>query len=300
MFSHKSVMPNEVITLLSHPNPTVYVDYTSGGGGHAELFLNRYPNLKLVLMDRDADAIANLKAKFASERRVIPVHAKASEVDKVLFLLKIKKVDIIFGDLGVSSHQLDIAERGFSFNSDGPMDMRMDKRENYTALDLIKDLPMKELVSVLSTYGEERESKRVAAALKEGAEKGLTTTLEFSDAIIAAKRFNKGKIHPATKVFQALRIALNREMEEIELMLERGYDLLSEGGKMGFLTFHSLEDRRVKHFFKGKKHGDELGIVQAKDEVKVLKFVLPGKEEVGVNPRSRSAKLRVLEKIKEG
>ncbi len=296
MFSHLPVMPNEVLDLLSVENPFLYVDFTSGGGGHAELFFNKYPNMRLLLLDRDEDAIVHLKNKFAGENRVIVAHYASSELEKVLFLTKNRGADIILGDLGVSSYQFDEGERGFSFRFDAFMDMRMDRTKGFTAVEMLKDIDEKELVWVLSNYGEERESKRVAALLKKLAAEGETSTVKFAEEIVKIKKHSKSKIHPATQVFQALRIAVNGEMEELDKMLESGFEKLMPCGKMGFITFHSLEDRKVKRFFQSLREGDPL-TGQPLNDINILKAISPSDEECRENPRSRSAKLRVVKKL---
>ncbi len=276
---------------------SVYVDLTAGGGGHAEQIARRYPAARLVLIDRDRAAVDRLKEKFAGMERVTVVHGRAGEVDKILFLLKLRKADFIFADLGVSSFQLDDPERGFGFKGDGPLDMRMDATRGMTALDLIRRSTEAELQEILSRFGEERESKTVAKALKKAAAAGRTTTKEFHDAIVAAKRFKAGRIDPATQSFMALRIAVNEELAEVERMLERAYLSLSPEGVLGVITFHSLEDRLVKHFFTDRRQQMPLPEPFADSlprPVTIVKAVAPEPAEVEVNPRSRSAKLRVL------
>ncbi|HOW50811.1 MAG TPA: 16S rRNA (cytosine(1402)-N(4))-methyltransferase RsmH [bacterium] len=276
---------------------SVYVDLTAGGGGHAEQIVRRYPAARLVLIDRDRAAVDRLKEKFAGMERVTVVHGRAGEVDKILFLLKLRKADYIFADLGVSSYQLDDPERGFGFKGDGPLDMRMDDTKGMTALDLVRRSTEQELQEILSKFGEERESKTVAKALKKAAAAGLTTTKQFRDAIVAAKRFKAGRIDPATQSFMALRIAVNEELAEVERMLERAYISLSPEGVLGVITFHSLEDRIVKHFFTDRRQGMPLPEPfgdSAPRPVTLVKAVAPEEAEVEINPRSRSAKLRVL------
>lgn len=296
MFNHLPVMPHEVVDLLSVDNPSLYVDLTSGAGGHAGLFLNRYPDMRLLLLDRDEDAVAHLKNKFAGENRVIVAHYASSELEKVMFLTKNRGADIILGDLGVSSYQFDEGSRGFSFRSDAVMDMRMDRSTGDTAIDMLKNIDEKELVWVLSNYGEERESKRVAALLKRLAAEGETSTIKFAEEIAALKRYCKPRIHPATQTFQALRIAVNGEMDELDKMLDTGFKKLLPGGKMGFITFHSLEDRKVKRFFQSLREGDPV-TGQSVNDVKILKPVSASAEERSENPRARSARFRVVNRL---
>lgn len=287
-FNHIPVMLTNVPEALEVENPKIYLDLTAGGGGHAEAICLKYPKIKAILIDRDTDAVEHLKEKFAGRSNIIVANARSGEIDKIMFLLKERKADIILADLGVSSFQFDSADRGFSFSDDGPMDMRMNKTEGMTALDLIMNSTEQELQQILSTLGEEREAKTVAKALKKAAEEGAVTTKAFSDAITTAKRFKKGRISPATQAFMALRMAVNDELGELSRMLEKGYNILAAGGKMGFITFHSGEDRVVKRFFQEK---------QQSGAVKVFRFQEPGDDEKSANARARSAKLRVLQKL---
>ncbi len=300
MFSHIPVLAHHVLELLSLENPKTYLDLTAGGGGHAELFLNKYKNLNAILIDRDPDAVAHLTEKFSGNKRVKCVHAKASELDKIMFLLKSARPDIILADLGVSSYQFDTKSRGFSFDKEALLDMRMDFSSGMTALELIASKRESELQEILSRFGEERESKTVARALKKGVEEGLTTTTEFQKLIALVKHHEKRGINPATKSFMALRIAVNNEMDELALMLEKGYRLLNLGGKMGIISFHSIEDRIAKHFFQARKDDPVFytpGGYNDAEGVKVYKFAEASDEEISENPRSRSAKLRVIEKL---
>jgi len=275
----------------------VYVDLTAGTGGHAEQIIRRYPAARLVLIDRDRRAVERLREKFAGMERVTVVHGLAGDVDKILFLLKLRRADYIFADLGVSSMQLDDPERGFGFKHDGPFDMRMNPGEGETALDLVRRSTEEELTTILSKYGEERESRRVARALKMAAEKGATTTAEFRAAIHAAKRFHGKRIDPATQAFMALRIAVNREIEQLERMLLRSYIALAPGGVMGFITFHSVEDHVIKSFFEQRRRLMPLPApfsCETPRPVTIVKSRAVTAEEKAMNPRSRSAKMRVL------
>lgn len=276
---------------------SVYVDLTAGGGGHAEQIARRYPAARLILIDRDKEAVERLKEKFAGMERVTVVHGRSGEVDKWLFLLKLRKADFIFADLGVSSYQLDDPARGFNFKSEAALDLRMDATGGETALDLIRRLTEKELQEILSSYGEERESRTVAKALKKAAAEGKRTVKEFRDAIAAAKRFRPARIDPATQTLMALRIAVNDELGEVERMLERAFVSLAPDGVLGVISFHSLEDRIVKRFFVDRR--GQVPLPRPFDDlpprpVTVMKAVRPTEEEVLVNPRSRSAKMRVL------
>ena len=298
-FVHVPVLFDEVVSSFDN-DPEVFVDLTSGGGGHDAGIIEKYPNARAVLIDRDPDAVSHLKEKFAGFGNVTVVHSPFSEIDKVLFLLQIPKVDIVFADLGVSSFQFDTPHRGFSMQKEGPMDMRMDTSADFTALDFIKNATEGELRNILSEYAQEREAGTVARTLKKCAEEGMTTTLEFAEAIKRAKKYAKKGIDPSTLVFMALRMAVNDELGELERVLKKAFPLLSEKGIMGIITFHSTEDRIVKNFFRDRKNnvpyyeseGDDVPVdKKGKFETEMI---LPGSEECGRNPRARSAKLRIL------
>lgn len=303
IFSHKPVMIDEVVKGLKVEKPSVYVDLTSGGGGHAEKIIENNPGIKAVLIDQDSDAVSFLKEKFSGNSNVTVVRSSFSDLDKVLFLLKIKHADIIFADLGVSSFQFDTASRGFSVSQDGPFDMRMNKDGSMTALEFVKKTSEGDLRNVLSEYAQERESGRIARVLKKCAEDGMTTTLEFANEIRKAKRFGKKGIDPSTQVFMALRMAVNNEIGELERMLNKAFVSLSDGGVLGVITFHSTEDRLVKRFFRDRR--DSLPFYSESDKgrpfiygkVDVDDMIQPSEGEISENPRSRSAKLRILRKV---
>ena len=298
-FVHIPVLFDEVLSSFDN-NPRIFVDLTSGGGGHDAGILKKYPDTRAVLIDRDPDAVAHLKEKFAGFDNVTVVHSPFSEIDKVLFLLQIPKVDIVFADLGVSSFQFDTPHRGFSMQKEGPMDMRMDASADFTALDFIKNATEGELRNILSEYAQEREAGTVARTLKKCAEDGMTTTLEFAEAIRKAKKYAKKGIDPSTQVFMALRMAVNDELGELERALKKAFPLLSEKGIMGIITFHSTEDRIVKNFFRDRKNNIPYYESEG-DDVPVDKkgnfsaeMIVPSAEECGRNPRARSAKFRIL------
>ena len=301
-FVHVPVLFNEVVASFDN-NPEVFVDLTSGGGGHDAGILEKYPDVRAVLVDRDIDAVAHLKKKFASFPNVTVVHSAFSEIDKVLFLLQIPKVDIIFADLGVSSFQFDTPHRGFSMQKDGPMDMRMDTGSEFTALDFIKSSTEGELRNILSLYAQEREAGTVARVLKKCADAGMTRTMQFADEIRKAKRYGKKGIDPSTQVFMALRMAVNNELGELESALKKSFPLLSEKGIMGIITFHSTEDRIVKNFFRDRKNGvpyyagDGDSVPVTADSAFSVDVVSPAEAECAENPRARSAKLRILKKL---
>lgn len=301
-FVHVPVLYNEVLASFDN-EPAVFVDLTSGGGGHDAGVLEKYPNVRAVLIDRDQDAVAHLKEKFAGLQNVTVVNAPFSEIDKVLFLLQIPKADIVFADLGVSSFQFDTPHRGFSMQKDGPMDMRMDRNSSLTALDYIKSSTEGELRNILSLYAQEREAGTVARTLKRCADEGMTTTLQFAEEIRKAKKYAKKVIDPSTQVFMAIRMAVNNELGELETALKRAFPLLSDKGIMGVITFHSTEDRIVKNFFRDRKNKVPF-YVDENDTVPVcdgssfsVDMITPTDEECGRNPRARSAKFRVLKRV---
>lgn len=301
-FTHKPVMMEEVMGAMDVENPSVYLDLTSGGGGHAEAIIAKFPSVRAVLLDRDEDAVKHLKEKFRNNENVTVVKSSFSEIDKVMFLLKIKEADIIFADLGVSSHQLDTAERGFSIQKSGPFDMRMDYGSGMTALEFVKTTPENDIKNILSVYAQERESGKVAKVLKQCVLDGKTTTSEFAEAVRKAKRYGKKGIDPATQVFMALRMAVNDEIGELEKMLRKSFFKLSEKGIMGIITFHSTEDRVVKRFFKERKEmvpyyiNEENKIPYLSPAVTISGPVCPSQSETESNPRARSAKLRLISK----
>ena len=301
-FVHIPVLLDEVLASFDN-NPRVFVDLTSGGGGHDAEILKKYPDVRAVLIDRDPDAVAHLKEKFAGFRNVTVVHSAFSDVNKVLFLLQIPEVDIVFADLGVSSYQFDTPHRGFSMQKEGPMDMRMDSTSQFTALDFIKNSTEGELRNILSEYAQEREAGTVARTLKKCADDGMTTTVQFAEAVKKAKKYAKKGIDPSTQVFMALRMAVNDELGELERALKKSFPLLSEKGIMGIITFHSTEDRIVKNFFRDRKNNVPY-YEDEKESIPVDKkgnfgteMIVPGAEECGRNPRARSAKLRILKTI---
>jgi 16S rRNA (cytosine1402-N4)-methyltransferase len=310
---HVPVLADQLVTQLAPRPGGVYCDGTLGAGGHAERVLEAAgPDGRLVGLDRDPAALAiagQRLARFAG--RTTLVHATFGELDRVLADLGIARVDGVVLDLGLSSIQLDEAERGFSFSRPGPIDMRMNRSGgDPTALELIRRLDVEELASILRDLGEERYHKRIAHRLKEDARAGrLGTTTDLAraveDCIPAAARRHM-RIHAATQTFQALRIAVNRELDELDRFLEMFPDLLADGGRAVVISFHSLEDRRVKHRFRDLAWSSSLPpqLAEAAGErvhpiVRVLtrKAVVAGEDEVRGNPRARSARLRACEKV---
>lgn len=306
-FSHVSVLLFEAVGSLNIKKDGVYVDCTAGGGGHSAEILKRLENGRLFALDRDPEAIAALKERFKGDERVTVVQTEFENIRSVLATYGAEHADGVLADLGVSSHQLDTAERGFSFHSDAPLDMRMSK-QGVSAADLVNTLSERELERIIRTNGEEKFSRSIARAIvRERQKKPVETTLELVDIIKsampeAAKR-NPG--HPARRTFQALRIEVNGELDRLESSLEEMFSSLCVGGRLSVITFHSLEDRIVKRKFASLCTGCTCPpsfpvCVCGKTPRGKLAFksVLPGEQELEANPRSRSARLRSIEKLK--
>ena len=284
-FQHTAVLLGEVLEQLSPEAGGVYADLTLGGGGHAKAILERSaPDGRLIGTDRDPAAL-EAAGKTLSEfgDRAILRKARIAELPEVLSSLDIAKVDGVLADLGVSSTQLDLAERGFAIAKEGPIDMRMDPSEGETALDLIGSCDAEELANVIYRYGEEHRSRKIARSLRRAYENGeLETTTDLRRAVVRATGPRRGRIDPATKTFQALRIAVNDELGELEALLEQAPDVLRIGGVVAVISFHSLEDRMVKHAFRDDERLAPLS----------KRPIIASDEERERNPRSRSAKLR--------
>jgi len=276
---HVAVMPGESVRGLAIGAADVVVDCTAGGGGHLRLFAAQAA--RVIGLDRDLRAFADDAAGGIARTlaNVTLVHAPFSDIEKALHDLKLDPVDVVFADLGVSSFQLNEGDRGFSFRQDAPLDMRMDTRAGETAAELIARLPEGELANILFRYGDESRSRKIARYIKDRAP---TTTLGLASAVLSAVSGQRGKVHPATRTFQALRIAVNNELQELEQLLAALPRVLRVGGRAGFLTFHSLEDRLVKLAFR-----------ETAFRPLTKKPQTPSDDEVRSNPRSRSAKLRV-------
>ena len=306
-FSHVSVLLKETIASLDVSPDGIYVDCTAGGGGHSGEIARLLENGRLFALDQDPEAIETLENRFRDNKNVTVIHTNFENIKSVLFEHGVEAVDGIMADLGVSSHQLDTAERGFSFHNDAPLDMRMSK-EGTSAADLVNTLEPKELERIIRCNGEERFAFQIAKAIvRERQKKEIKTTLELAEiiksAMPAAARRTPG--HPARRTFQALRIEVNGELEKLENSLDDMFDLLKTGGRLSVITFHSLEDRIVKKKFASYCTGctcpPEFPVcVCGKTPRGRLVFlsVLPSQEEIENNPRSRSARLRCIEKIK--
>ena len=288
---HIPVLLDEVISALSLTQDEVYVDATFGLGGYTKAILNNQ-NCKVVAIDRDPHAkifADSLKRNYAD--RFYFKKGKFSELGKFLNELEIHKVAGVVFDLGVSSPQLDIKERGFSFNLDGPLDMRMDFNNNkLTAKEIINNYSERDLANIFYYYGEEKNSRKIAKQIINSRSKApINTTSELSK-IIKRVNFDRFK-NPSTRVFQALRIYVNDELNELEFFLNKSINILKKKGRIAIIAFHSLEDRIVKNFIKKQSElSGQLKIVTKKP-------VLPSHSEIKINSRSRSAKLRVAEKI---
>ena len=309
-FEHEPVLAAEVLEHLAPRDHGVYVDGTLGGAGHAARLLAAAPGATLIGIDRDPvalEASRKVLAPFGDRARL--VHGTYGDLPRILGELGLLRVDGILLDLGVSSPQLDVAERGFSFTRPGPLDMRMDPSSGPTALDLLRRWSTDELGDLLHTLGEERHARKVARSIHDALAAGrLHTTVDLAAAVAAvipAREQRQSKIHPATRTFQALRIAVNRELEQLERLLADFPGLLAPGGRCAIISFHSLEDRLVKHRFRDLAWTTSLPPVHAERagertaavcELVTRKAIVAGDAEIAANPRARSARLRVCER----
>jgi 16S rRNA (cytosine1402-N4)-methyltransferase len=311
-FDHISVLPREVVEYIAPRAGGRYCDGTLGGAGHAASVLAASaPDGQLIGIDRDPDALAAARARLSSYGdRVTTVHGTFGAVAEILAGLGVTQVDGLLLDLGISSPQLDRAERGFSFSHPGPIDMRMDPTQGPTALDLVRDTPVDDLGRIIADYGEERYARRIARRLKDAVhDDKLATTADVAAVIascIPAAEQRKSRIHPATRTFQALRIAVNGELDELERFLAIFPDLLAPGGRCVIISFHSLEDRMVKNRFRDLAWSSSLPprlAIQAGERVDPVcvpvtrKAVFAADDEIASNPRARSARLRACEKF---
>lgn len=285
---HQSVMLNEAIELLNVKPGEQYIDATLGGGGHTAAILEL--GARVLSIDMDTDAIANAKERFGDNQNLTIVHDNFANIGEITKTKNIEDVSGILYDLGVSSHQLDTPERGFSFQSDAPLDMRMDQSLSVTAADLVAALGPKELTLLFTKFGDESQAKKYAQAIVTARKFApIPSTRRLAAIIEHAARGYQGKIHPATKVFQALRIAVNDELGSIEKSLKDAFEILKPGGRLVIISFHSGEDRIVKHFFKTLEDEQKVQIITNKP-------LEPSSTEVVNNFRARSAKLRALQK----
>ncbi len=302
-------MKEEVVSYLNLKPSGIYVDGTLGGGGHTKAILEAAPEARVIALDVDEDAIREAEKRLKEfGKRVTIVRENYINIKEVLERLGIDRVDGVVLDLGVSSYQLERAERGFSFLRDAPLDMRMDRRQRLTAYNLVNELSERELEEIFRLYGEERRARSFARAIvKARKREPIKTTGELADIIMDTlpERLKYARIHPATRVFQALRIAVNRELENLKVGLRNAIDCLNRGGRIVVISFHSLEDRIVKNTFKEFEQGcicpPEVPrcVCGRKPTLRVItkKVVLPSLNEVEANPRARSARLRAAEKL---
>lgn len=308
-FKHISVLLNEVLDGLNIKENGIYVDGTLGGAGHSSEIVKRLTTGKLIGIDQDLNALnkaSEVLREYAD--KVILVHNNYENIDEVLSGLGIEKVDGILLDLGVSSHQLDEESRGFSHNKDAPLDMRMDETSSFSAWDVVNKYSEEELEKVIWNYGEERWARRIAKFIvEERKEAPIDTTLQLVSIIKKAipKEARKEGHHPAKKTFQAIRIEVNRELDVLIESIPKMVNLLNPGGRLAIITFHSLEDRIVKEGFKElykdcicPPHLPKCVCDKIREiEIITRKPIVPSKEEIAGNPRSRSAKLRIAEKL---
>lgn len=308
-FSHVSVLLEEAVDALDVKEDGVYVDATAGAGGHSAEILRRLGKSgRLFCFDQDPDAIAVLRERFRSDSRVTVIQTNFSAIRSVLSAQGTNRADGILADLGVSSHQLDTVSRGFSFHADAPLDMRM-SQSGVTAADLCNTLTQEELARIIWQYGEEKCAKAIARNIVLAREeKPIETTLELAELVKASipARMRRTGGHPARRTFQALRIAVNGELDHLKAALDDMFDSLSVGGRLAVITFHSLEDRMVKQKFAALCTGctcppDFPVCVCGKTPrgSQPQKALSPGEAELTRNPRARSARLRVIEKIKD-
>lgn len=310
-FKHTSVLPEESVDNLSIKSNGIYVDGTTGGGGHSRLIADKLSSEgRLIAIDRDKDALdaANRNLKDV-KCRVDFVHSNYTEIKSVLNNLNISKIDGALLDLGVSSFQLDNEQRGFSYMKDAPLDMRMDAEDDFSAEDVVNVYSEKDLARIIREYGEEKWASRIAKFIVKERQSGRIETtgqlVEIIKSAIPAGARREGP-HPAKRTFQAIRIEVNDELKGLEDAVENFMDVLEVEGRFCIITFHSLEDRIVKNKFKDRENPCicppefPVCVCGRKPDIKIItkKPILPAEEEIEMNPRSRSAKLRCVEKTR--
>jgi S-adenosyl-methyltransferase mraW len=304
-FKHISVLADEVIENLNIKSDGIYVDLTLGKGGHSKLILENLSNKgRLIGLDQDQDALNAARENLKDFTNVTFIKSNFENIDQVLKELDVYKIDGALMDIGVSSYQIDNGDRGFSYMNDGPLDMRMDTTKELTAEKIINEYPKKELVRIFSEYGEERFSKTIARKIIETREQyPIDTTFKLRELIQKSVRTNEA--HPEKRVFQALRIEVNRELEVLENTLEKVVDHLNIDGRLCVISFHSLEDRIVKNKFKDLEKDCicppslPVCVCNHKAKIKIVnkKPITASKNELELNSRSKSAKLRVCQRI---
>ena len=301
-FVHKSVLFDEAIKALDLNENKIIVDGTAGGGGHSGEIAKRAK--RVISIDQDPDAIAVLNERLGDKENVTIVHDNYSNIKNIISNLNIEKIDGLLLDLGVSSFQLDTAERGFSFHKDAPLDMRMSK-SGLSAYDVVNNYDERQLADIIYRYGEEKFSRRIAANIvKARAKKPIETTFELVDIIKSSMPQKAMRdAHPARRTFQAIRIEVNAELDVLKSTLEDAFDILAPGGRIAIITFHSLEDRIVKEQFAKWCQGCTcpkefpVCVCGKKPKGKAFKSISPSKEELEENPRARSPRLRIFEKF---
>ena len=301
-FVHKSVLFDEAIKALDLNENKIIVDGTAGGGGHSGEIAKRAK--RVISIDQDPDAIAVLNERLGDKENVTIVHDNYSNIKNIISNLNIEKIDGLLLDLGVSSFQLDTAERGFSFHKDAPLDMRMSK-SGLSAYDVVNNYDERQLADIIYRYGEEKFSRRIAANIvKARAKKPIETTFELVDIIKSSMPQKAMRdAHPARRTFQAIRIEVNAELDVLKSTLEDAFDILAPGGRIAIITFHSLGDRIVKEQFAKWCQGCTcpkefpVCVCGKKPKGKAFKSISPSKEELEENPRARSSRLRIFEKF---
>lgn len=303
--SHISVLLHETVDgVLAGRDTGIFIDATFGRGGHTQLLLSKLDaNARVYAFDKDPQALEVAAQLEQEDSRFKIIHASFADIQSELSNIGITEVDGIMADLGVSSPQLDQAERGFSFMHDGPLDMRMDNSQGLTAAEWLLQIEEEKLANIIYQYGEERYSRRIARAIKQAGE--ITTTAQLAEIVkVAHPKWEKHK-HPATRTFQAIRIAINKELDDIEVFLPQAVELLKPKGQLAVISFHSLEDRLIKQFIQKESSLAEdagWGMPQAQVDTRRLKKVSrirASEAEVKANPRSRSAWLRVAERLEQ-
>ena len=308
-FTHRPVLLQECVEALNIRPEGIYLDGTLGRAGHSEQIVRRLTTGRLICVDRDQAALDAARERLAPWMdRATLVHSNFDQVDAILDKLSLSGVDGMLFDLGVSSPQLDDGSRGFSYMTDAPLDMRMDREEGLTAADIVNRWPQEELRRIISQYGEERFAPQIAGAIvRRRGDKPIATTLELVEIIKSAMpaKALREKQHPAKRTFQAIRIAVNDELSSVERMLQRAVPRLNRGGRLAVITFHSLEDRVVKtglaSFARGCTCPPDFPVCVCgkTPDIRLVnkKPILPSQGEVEENPRARSAKLRAAEKL---
>lgn len=297
---HKPVLVKEVIELLIRKPTGVYVDCTVGSGGHAEAILEHLDSQGTVIgIDKDAEAIERATVRLSKWKgQVMLIQEDFRNISEIISRVGAQEVDGVLMDLGMSSEQIEDVSRGFSWNGDGPLDMRMDRRSHLTAETLVNELSERELADLIFRYGEERKSRRIARAIvREREKRRIDRTSDLSAIVSRAVGGRSSRLHPATRTFMALRIVVNDELGSLQEGLQKTVNILSIGGRIGVISFHSLEDRIVKRFFISYVRDREVDSQHIALNLITRKPIQPTEEEKRCNPRARSAKFRVAERI---